>query len=100
MTDTKTARSFMILANDHVEEVLDDGDSTAFWSGNGIYRKLVDAGYPTNFDVDSPFHRCVDLRVDADGIVTAYAGREEWVPDVAQAEVFLRWYRANAEEEN
>lgn len=102
---TNTRHLFLIWPKGTVEEVLDDDGNGWEWQAPGMYDDLVLAGYPLHrADIDRWWDGVIDLAVDpADpGSVEVYTSgkppHEHRLTGEA-AEVFLRWYRVNVEEE-
>lgn len=98
MTTTKrVTRQFLILADETVEEILDDGAATAVYRAPDLYGDLVFAGYPLVADTSSTFDGCIDVVTDGQKVIAQTNGQPPHEHDMGgAAELFLAWYRANA----
>ncbi len=97
---TKTERGFIVYPDGSVDE-FDEGDEIYDWTAPGLYDELAFAGYARTSDPDTKkFDGCIDLRTDGQTVTLFTSGPKPHthVLPAEVAEVFLRWYRDNAED--
>ncbi|MEU7972176.1 hypothetical protein AB0B48_09040 [Micromonospora sp. NPDC049089] len=98
---TKTDRGFIVFPDGRMDEITED-DQTYTWTVPGLYDELAFAGYARTSDTDvRTYDGCIDLRTDGETVTVFTTGPapREHVLAAEVAEVFLRWYRDNAETE-
>lgn len=93
-------RGFMLWPDGRIEEVDEDGDTWDYDREPGLFDDLVKAGYPLFKNPNVPsFDNIIDLHVDDGRVVVHTNGEKPYEHDMgAASELFLAWFRENAEE--
>jgi hypothetical protein len=90
-------RSFMVF-DGRVEEI-DDDATYIYESEPGFYSALRGAGYPVYGGSDESYADTIDLRVEDGRVIVHTDGAADNEHDMGNAsELFLAWFRENAEE--
>jgi hypothetical protein len=91
----------MLWPDGRVEEVDAEGDSYDYPAEPGLYDDLVTAGYPLySHPEDADWDGLIDLRVEGDMVIVHTNKIPPHEHDMGAAgELFLAWFRQNAEED-
>jgi hypothetical protein len=94
-------RGFMLWPDGRIEEVDDEGDTWDYDREPGLFDDLVKAGYPLmKHDQIGNWDGIIDLRVEDGRVIVHTQGPPKpYEHDMgAASELFLAWFRENAEE--
>lgn len=93
-------RGFMLWPDGSIEEVDHEGETYDYPAEPGLYDDLVTAGYPLYGHSDGGrWDGLLDLRVEEGRVIVHTNGMAPHEHDMGAAgELFLAWYRKNAEE--
>lgn len=95
------SRIFMLWPDGRIEEVDEEGETYDYERESGLFDDLVMAGYPLLGHVAGAgtWDGIIDLRVEGNRVIVHAKGTESGEHDMgAASELFLAWFRKNAEE--